>query len=368
MPAPVGPVSRNSPASLSSSKSTLSVPANGPNAVTVRWCSRISRRPRPAADRLEVGVAVVVDAAGVAGAAGAAAPPRWWPRGRAPRRRSRARRRGRCGRRRGARPARATPARALGLEAEHQRVREPRRAAGPSRAAAGAASVSVTCEPGVLGTSACRGSASRSSMRPRSVASRRGTGAGDELGALEAVGAEVDQPGALGVAGLGERVGQRRAAVADRVGERLPAVQVAERGVVDAGEQAGRRDLRCRRRRCRARCRTPSAARPRGCRPRTRAPAPPSGCRAGAARSASDPAHRRGRAPPRGCGSAGPRRCGPRRARGRGCRRPRPGRARPRAAPGVPTSCQRVRRCTPAASASRALKPEPGGRSRGCRW
>ena len=48
---------------------------------------------------------------------------------------------------------------------------------------------------------------------------------------------------------------------------------------------------------------------------------------------------------------------GRRRARGRGGRGPRPRRARSSSTPGVPTSCQRVRRCTPAASASRALKP-----------
>ena len=40
--------------------------------------------------------------------------------------------------------------------------------------------------------------------------------------------------------GLGEGVGERGAAVAHRLGERVPAVQVAERGVVDAVEDRRR--------------------------------------------------------------------------------------------------------------------------------
>ena len=50
---------------------------------------------------------------------------------------------------------------------------------------------------------------------------------------------EVDQPHALAVVGLGEGVRQRGAGVAHALGDGLAAVQMAERGVVDAVEDAG---------------------------------------------------------------------------------------------------------------------------------
>ena len=62
----------------------------------------------------------------------------------------------------------------------------------------------------------------------------------DELRRGGAVRVEVDDPRALEVVGLGEGVGQRRAAVADPVGQGVPAVQVAEGDVVDAVEDPGR--------------------------------------------------------------------------------------------------------------------------------
>ncbi len=161
---------------------------------------------------------------------------------------------------------------------------------------------------------------------PRAARAAGATGAATNRGALEAVGAEVDQPGALEVVGLGERVGEGRAAVADGLAQRRAAVQVAERGVVEAGEQLERDRRRRRPPRCRARCRWARRRR------RRRAPAPPSGCpRAASARSAR--MRSSARPAPRGAsGSPAPRPAGARRARGRGCRRPRPGRARPRAA------------------------------------
>ena len=65
---------------------------------------------------------------------------------------------------------------------------------------------------------------------------------GDPFGARLAVGADLDQPAALLVVRLGERVRQRRAAVAHVLRDRLLAVQVAERHVAEPVEQA-RRDV-----------------------------------------------------------------------------------------------------------------------------
>ena len=48
---------------------------------------------------------------------------------------------------------------------------------------------------------------------------------------------QVDQPGSLDVVGLGEGVGDGRAAVADGLAERRASVQVSEGGVVEAVEQ-----------------------------------------------------------------------------------------------------------------------------------
>lgn len=65
----------------------------------------------------------------------------------------------------------------------------------------------------------------------------------DEGRLPEAGRVEVDQPGTLALVGLGERVGQGRSAVAQRVAEDVGPVEVAERGVVDVVEE-GRRDPR----------------------------------------------------------------------------------------------------------------------------
>ena len=283
MPAPVGPVSRNSPASLSSSKSTRL----GAGERTERGDGQPVQPHQPTSSvrpSREVGVAVVVDAAGVAGeleqqlllggglevadlrdeaerdvevaAAVDAGHDRAARRGRRPRARSRA---SAC--------------------------------AGTGRASRSIAcsgrrgSVSVTCSQ-ASSASACRGSASRSSSRPRSVRSRRGTGAVDELGALgrrRRRGRPARSPWSGRPRRTSRPAGSR---CSGRLGQGLPAVQVAERGVVDAGEQAGRRDLDA------ADGDVPLAvgghprAPPRRCRRRRRAPAPPSGSRAGVARSA----------------------------------------------------------------------------------
>ena len=56
----------------------------------------------------------------------------------------------------------------------------------------------------------------------------------------EPTGVEVDEPRPLGLVGLGEGVGQRGAGVAQPLVEHVGAVEVAEGGVVDAVEEAGR--------------------------------------------------------------------------------------------------------------------------------
>ena len=103
-------------------------------------------------------------------------------------------------------------------------------------AAGRSASVRTTWQNAVS-AAACAGSARRSSRRPRREASGRCTGAGTCSTRETPCAAEVDQPGPLAVVLLGERVRERRAAVADGLGEPLLAVQVAERGVGEAVEQ-----------------------------------------------------------------------------------------------------------------------------------
>ena len=185
---------------------------------------------------------------------------------------------------------------------------------------------------------------------------RRGHRRVDELGGAGAVAPEVDQPGALALGGLGEGVGQRRAAVADRVGQRL-------RG------RAGGRGRRSRRRR-RPRSgtiETPPTLMSRSeslgspPRRRRRAPARPSGSPGARGEVGADPAHRLGERRLVGAAGAAPTARAPRRGRGRGCRGPRPARARPRAARGCRRAPASVRMKTPAASISRELKPEPLG-------
>ena len=65
---------------------------------------------------------------------------------------------------------------------------------------------------------------------------------GDPFGARLAIDTDLDQPAALLVVRLGERVRQRRAAVTHVLRDRLLAVQVAERHVAEPVEQA-RRDV-----------------------------------------------------------------------------------------------------------------------------
>ena len=95
-------------------------------------------------------------------------------------------------------------------------------------------------DPGLARAASSAGSASSSSSRPRIRASGRGTGQSTRSAATVAVGAEVDEPHALAVVLLGEGVRERRAGVADALGDGLAAVQVAERRVVDAVEDARR--------------------------------------------------------------------------------------------------------------------------------
>ena len=72
----------------------------------------------------------------------------------------------------------------------------------------------------------------------QTVVSRRGTGAGDELDRAEALLVEIEQPAALDVVGLAERVGERGSGVADPLAQGVPAMQMSERDVVDTVERA----------------------------------------------------------------------------------------------------------------------------------
>ena len=266
-PDPVSPVSRNSPPAASSSKSTCTVSTNGPKAVIESSCSRISRTPRRHARRRGRGPRSSTRAPRAAGRTRRRSPasPRTWrdeverhvvrrPAGRGTARAGvglAAARREPQGQ--GVREAGAQPLHGLdGPDVVGERRLHPGVLVRARSAVVGEQLVERALEPGER--TGDRG-------RRRSVASR------------EAVGAEVDQPGALDVVGLGEGVGDRRPAVAHGLAQGRAAVQVAEGGVVDAVEELERARRRRRPRRCRARSRW--AARRR----RTRAPAPPSGCR-----------------------------------------------------------------------------------------
>ena len=229
---------RNRPPAATASRSTSTVPANGPKAVHRRGgaASRRALRPlrgaravprrraspaRPvtASTRRATSVALVVGG---------------------PCRRGRGR--GRCSRRR-AGPA-AAP---LGVGAHRHRARPAGRtaapvcggtggAAAPSHPVAASASVRVTWHQARSAVGVA-GSASSSSRSPRSTASGRATGASTGS-TCDTVLVEVDQPRALGLAVLAERQGDRRAAVADGVADPLAAVEVTEGDVVVPGERA----------------------------------------------------------------------------------------------------------------------------------
>ena len=200
------------------------------------------------------------------------------------------------------------------------------------------------------------GSASRSASEPRDPRQPTRDRGVDEVRPAEAAGAQLDQPRALALVGLGERVGQRGAGVAQGRGELVRAVEVAERGVVDAVEDASWRTRE-----------TPPTLMSRS--DSDGAAAGDEGVgqhhRAGrwtrAARSGGRGSSPR-TGPPRGCGA--PRPHGSRSADGvevgDGVDRDRR-RGGPRAATGVPTLAASVRTKTPAASISREPKPEPLG-------
>ena len=318
MPAPVGPVSRNRPASLSSSKSTVSVPANGPNAETVSWCSRISRRPSGASSRTSASRSGV-DAAGVAGEleqqrllGGRLEVADLLRRSRSAT--SRSLRPSTAGQHRAARCGSRPRARSASISVCGNRAAQPVHRA----AAAGAGRSASTCSQCVLGAGEL-GSASRSSRRPRRRRQPPGHRGGDEVGPRRHR-RRRGRPARSPWSGRPRRTSRpagSRCSARSRSSVCRP-VQVAERGVVDAGEQRGRDDLRCRRRRCPARCRRPSAGRV-GV-PATNACASTTDRVPGAGGEVGvDPRHRRGQRRLVAAGRAGPRRRGPRRARGRGC-------------------------------------------------
>ncbi len=226
LPAPVSPVSRNRPPADSSSKSTLTVSANGPNAVALQL---VQPHRRPSRTRSRSSGQHSRASRSSADSASDAGPPRTW------RTKSRVTSWAllpEVGTRSGA------GSRPDGGEPQGDDVREP-----------GAQSVHGSgrparvgergLDPGGLGCGVRRrGEQVVEGALERGQASRDGRL--DELGGGDAGGVEVDQPRALDVVGLGEGVGDRRAAVAHGVAEHRPTVQVAERRVVDAVEQLAR--------------------------------------------------------------------------------------------------------------------------------
>ena len=94
-------------------------------------------------------------------------------------------------------------------------------------------------DPGLLVPARAPGRRAGRRGVPRSRASGRGTGQSTRSASTAPLGVEVDEPHGLAVVGLGEGVGERRAGVADALGDGLAAVQMAERDVVDAVEDAG---------------------------------------------------------------------------------------------------------------------------------
>ena len=342
-PAPVAPESRNSPAALSASKSTVAVSANGPNAVTSSRCSLISRPPATDSRRVDVGVvaagvAGVLEQRGLGSVAAVAAQladevegdrvvgPRAGPRGR-----------------------HAGGVAAVGLEREHQGVREPaaqplhrlRRADGVGEGGLHPARL-VGRQRGV-GEQVVEG-APQPRQRPRD-------GRLDERRGDPSVAVEVDQPRTLGLGVLGEGVGERGPAVAHPVGQRLGAVEVAEGDVVDPVEQPGRHpghpadaDV--------ALGLAGLAAGHEGVRQHHRPRAGGAGGEV-AAYAVAWPRTAR----PRGSARAAPRARPAPAGRGRGGRRRPPGRARRPARRGCRRSAASVRMKTPAASISRELNP-----------
>ena len=173
----------------------------------------------------------------------------------------------------------------------------------------------------------------------------------DPLGRHLAARAEVDQPHALAVRGLGEGVRERGARVADPLGDGLAAVQMAERDVVHSVEHLGghggdpaRGDVAL------AVARRAAGDEGVGEDDGTGAGRP-------AREVGTDPVH--GRAEHRGVvGPPGRRtRPAPAPVRGRAARTPRRRRARRTAAPAWRSRPASVRRCIPAADISRAPTP-----------
>ena len=356
MPAPVSPQSRKTLASESSSKSTVTVSANGPNAVISSVCRRIRRCTT------RVGVGVV--AAGVAGVEQQLRLGGIGRRGRARRARSRGRSSwsltpgaGAGGRQ--PRPA-AAPSGAKSTDSRCGNRRSSRGLAWAGRSV----SVRTTC------TQASSASAWRGSVEQRRRACRAAGPADAAPGRRRTrrvdvpVGVEVDQPGALVLVGLGERVGQRGAGVADRARSASAAraggrARRSRRRRTGWSARSGRR-----RRRCRARCRSGRGS----WLPATNAWAITTDRVPGGVREVgAHPAHRRGQRRLVAAGGQLPGRAqvvglevGDAVHRHRAVRRRR-------AAPGCrrrAAGCAGGRR---RASISREANPSRGG-SRGCRW
>ncbi len=220
----------------------------------------------------------------------------------------------------------------------------------------------MTCEPGRPRPSARAGSASRSSSRPRSARSGAGDRGGHEVGPLHAVAARA-RPARSPWCGRPRRTSRpagSRCSGSTRVRVCRPC-RWPERGVVDAGEERGRRDLEptdgdVALAVARHRGRGVGVAGDERVGHHHRARAGRGRARSACTRriaSASAASWLRDAQPPR--------RRGRRRARGRAGRRPPPVRARSSSSTGVPTSCQRVRRWTPARVGEPGVEAEPDG-------
>ena len=128
---------------------------------------------------------------------------------------------------------------AVGLEGQDQHVREPlpqlfHRALRPAR-------VGQRDGQEVAGVPLVGGGGQQIGERAAEDVQRAERRRGDPFGPDGAAGAQLDQPRSLRVPGLGERVRQRGAAVAQPRAQRLLAVQMPQRRVAEAVEQ-GRRD------------------------------------------------------------------------------------------------------------------------------
>ena len=126
---------------------------------------------------------------------------------------------------------------AFRLEGQHQHVREalPQ----PFHGAFGAAPVDQHDRQEVRLVAVVRGGREQVGELAAQDVQRAERRRGHPLDPGAAVRAQLNQPRALGVAGLGERVGQRRAAVPHPLVEGLLAVQVAEGHVAEPVEDGG---------------------------------------------------------------------------------------------------------------------------------